>query len=213
MRAQLFALVFLAGGCAGRPPPSPSRVLIRVVDEAKQPVAAAEITTGSAVLSVTDPTGRAEVSVNGREGETFSIEVRCPNGYRSKNDSIVSVRKFDPGLPPAEYVSTCTRARHSLSVDIHADGGPNLPVFYLGKEIARTDASGVTRVELEGDVGERIELTLSTASPELAKVHPQNPFASFVIEEHDAGKTFDVKLTRDKPPKKKAAAKPTIKPF
>ncbi len=83
----------------------------------------------------------------------------------------------------------------------------------LGKEIARTDASGLASVELDGDVGERIELTLSTSSPDLANVHPQNPFTAFVIEERDAAKTFYVQLTRDKPPKKKAAGKRTIKAF
>lgn len=206
----LFAL--FAAGCA---PPArpPSTVFIRVVDEAKQPVPAAEIAAGASVISRTDTAGRAEVTVRGREGEMYPVEVRCPSGYRNPLGSAVAIRKFDPSLPSPEYVSTCARMRHVVDVEIHAEGGPNLPVVHLGREIARTDATGRTKVQIEGDVHERLELTLSTSAPEHAKLHPQNPFATFEIEEHDVVKPFEVKLTKDKPPKKRAAAKPTIQVF
>ena len=213
MTRSLACLVLALTAACAPPPASPSTIFVRVIDESKQPVTGAEIATGSSVISTTDTAGRAEVTVNGREGTTFDVEVRCPNGYRSPKGSTVTVRKFDAALPPAEYVSTCARSRHSIGVTIHAVGGPNLPVLHLGKEIARTDAAGEAKVQLEGDVHERLELTLSTAAPELAKMHPQNPFATFEIEEHDAVAPFDVKFTKDKPPKKRVAGKPAIKPF
>ena len=198
------ALLASAAGACAKPPVGPSTVYIRVIDEAKQPVPAAEIASGATVVSRTNPDGRAEVTISGSEGTMYEVEVRCPLGYRASKGAAVAVRKFDPSIPPAEYVSTCARNRHSLAVEVHADGGPDLPVLYLGKEVGRTDAQGNAKIQLDGDVHDRIELTLSTAAPELAKMHPQNPFASFEVEEHDVTKPFDVKFTKDKPKKRKS---------
>ena len=53
---------------------------MRVVDESKVPVSDAEIASASQVISKTGGDGGAEVTVGGREGATYLLDVRCPNG-------------------------------------------------------------------------------------------------------------------------------------
>ena len=55
-------------------------------------------------------------------------------------------------------------------------------------------------VLVEGEVHERVELTLSTADPKLAKIHPQNPAATFEIGDRDEVMKFEMKFTRDAKP-------------
>jgi hypothetical protein len=212
MKAAVLAFVALLPlGCKA-PPAPPSRVFVRVVDESKTSVAKAGISSGGAIIAQTNGDGLAEVSVAGKEGAVFALEVQCPNGYRSPSAPIL-IRRLQPSEAAPEYLAKCSRLRHSLAIAVHADGGPNLPILHLGKEVARSDAAGNAQVVIEGEVHERVELVLSTADPKLVKVHPQNPAATFEIGEQDETKTFEVKFTRDKKPPPKVVARSGPKAF
>jgi hypothetical protein len=214
MRAVAVGLLLLPLGCKA-PPAPPARVLVRVLDESKAAVANAGISTGGDLIAQTDKEGRAEVTVTGKEGAVFPLEVRCPSGYRSPNAPILIRRLQAPNVSDAapEYLAKCSRLRHSLVIAVHAEGGPNLPILHLGKEVARSDESGKAQVIIEGEVRERVELVLSTADPKLAKVHPQNPAATFEIGDQDERKSFEVKFTRDKKAPPKVVARTGPKAF
>jgi hypothetical protein len=192
------------GGCKPPPPPAPVTVFVRVVDESKEPVGNAEIASQSQVISRTGGDGRAEVTVGGREGATYILDVRCPTGYRSP-EAPLEIRRLDNGTAaPPEYVTRCNRLRHKLVVNVKVTGLPgSLPVLYLGKPLTRTDADGKARVTLEGDALERIDLQLDTSDASFAKVHPQSPTGSFEIPNIDGETTFEVKFTQDKKAPKK----------
>lgn len=194
--------------CKPPPPPAPVTVFVRVLDESKAPVAKAEIASQSQVISTTNGDGRAEITVAGREGATYLLDVRCPTGYRSP-EAPLEIRRLDNGgAAPPEYVTRCNRLRHKLVVNVKATGaGGSLAVLYLGKPLTRTDAEGKARVVLEGDALERIDLQLDTSEPAFAKVHPQNPTGSFEIPNRDEETSFEVKFTVDKKPARKAAKK------
>lgn len=204
------------GACKPVPPPPPVTVFVRVVDEAKGPVENAEIASQSQVITTTNRDGRAEITVSGREGATFIVDVRCPQGYRSP-EAPLEIRRLDNGSATApEYVTKCNRLRHRLlvNVTVKAPTGSSvagMPILYLGKPLTKTDAEGKAKVALEGDVNERVDLTVDTSDPSFAKYHPQNPFGSFEIPNHDGETGFDVKFTVDKPAPKKAAAGRVIK--
>ena len=211
------ALFFVSlGACKPVPPPPPVTVFVKVVDEAKGPVENAEIASQSQVITTTNRDGRAEITVSGREGATFIVDVRCPNGYRSP-EAPLEIRRLDNGSATApEYVTKCNRLRHRLLVNVALKAPPGssvagLPILYLGKPLTKTDAEGKAKVALEGDVMERVDLTVDTSDPSFAKYHPQNPFGSFEIPNHDGETAFDVKFTVDKPAPKKAAAGRVIK--
>lgn len=192
--ASLFA-------CEPPPAPPPVTVFVRVVDESKAPVSDAEIASQSQVISKTNGEGRAEITVGGREGATYLVDVRCPNGYRSPEVPL-EIRRLDNGSAAApEYVTRCNRLRHKLVVNVRVTGaGGSVPVLHLGKELTRTDADGKARVVLEGDVFERVDLQLDTSDPAFAKLHPQSPTGSFEIPNRDEETVFEVKFTADKKP-------------
>lgn len=202
-------------GCKPPPPPPPVTVFVRVLDEGKAPVQNAELATQSHVLTTTNVDGRAEIVVGGREGATFFVDVRCPQGYRSP-EAPLEIRRLENGSATApEYVTKCNRLRHRLVVNVTVNAGTGkvagMPVTYLGKPLTKTDLEGKAKVVLEGDVLERVELQLDTSDPAFAKLHPQNPFGSFEIPNRDDETTFEMKFTVDKPPPKKAAAARVIK--
>jgi hypothetical protein len=205
-------VVVSALGCAP-PPVPPSVVWIRVLDEAKAPVRDAEISAGAEVIARTDGDGRAEVSVTGKEGSTFNLEVRCPTVYRSPSSPLAIRRLQTTAAPSPEYLAKCSRIRHTLVIAIRAEGGANLPVLHLGKEVARTDESGGAHVLIDGEVHERVELQISTADAKHAKVHPQNPVAAFELSDRDELKVFEVKFTRDPKPVARAVARSAPKAF
>ncbi len=190
--------------CKPPPPPAPVTVFVRVLDESKEPVGNAEIAAQSQVIAKTGGDGRAEITVSGREGATYLVDVRCPAGYRSP-EAALEIRRLDNGsASPPEYVTHCNRLRHKLVVNVKTTGvGGSLAVLYLGKPLTRTDTDGKARVELEGNALERIDLQLDTSDPAFTKVHPQNPTGSFEIPSHDGETSFDVKFTQDKKPPKK----------
>ena len=199
LTATLVLATLMLAACKPPPPPAPVTVFVRVLDESKAPVRNAEIASQSQILSTTDVDGRAEITVTGREGATYLLDVRCPNGYRSP-EAPLEIRRLDNGAAaPPEYVTRCNRLRHKLVVNVKATGaGGSLAVLYLGKALTRTDAEGKARVVLEGDALERIDLQLDTSDAAFAKVHPQNPTGSFQIPTRDDETTFEVKFTQDK---------------
>lgn len=207
-RPVAFVLVVLASqalpACKPPPQPAPASVFVRVLDESKAPVGNAEIASQSEVIARTDADGRAEVSVGGREGATYLVDVRCPTGYRSP-DAPLEIRHLDNGSTARpEYVTRCSRLHHKLVVNVKVTGaGGSLPVLYLGKPLTRTDDEGKARVVLEGDVLERIDLQLDTSAPAFARIHPQNPTGSFEIANVDGETTFEVSFTHDKKAAKK----------
>jgi hypothetical protein len=67
----------------------------------------------------------------------------------------------------------------SSGLNVKTSGAPgSMLVRHLGKPVARTDGDGKASVVLEGDVLDRIDLTLDTNDPSFAKLHPQSPVGS-----------------------------------
>lgn len=159
----------------------------------------AGIYAGPTLVARSDDDGRAWLDVHGDEGDAFEVRVRCPAGFESPAGAI-TLRNFhvlSPAGAMPEYTVTCHETRHALVVAVRAEGGPNLPVLYLGQEVARTDGSGAAHVSFDLDVHDRIELTLGTSGDENAALHPQNPASIFEMPDHDDLQVFAVTFTRD----------------
>ncbi len=201
-----------AAAACGQPPPPPAvSVVVRAHAENGAAVGGVEITMGSRVVARTDAEGKASLDVRGAEGDTYSLGVKCPAGFRSPTTPI-PVRTFDIGTQTApEYSVVCHETRHTMVIAVRANDGPNLPVYYLGKEVARTDRSGSAHVSMDMDVHDRVELTLGTSGKENEKMHPQNPAASFEMPDHDDIQVFEMKFTRDKPKPIRRSAPPLPK--
>jgi hypothetical protein len=93
-------------------------------------------------------------------------------------------------------------------VAVRADNGRNLPVYLLGREVARTDASGAAHVLIEAAPGEQFELTLGTQGPGGEHLRPQNPAMKFAVKNQDELFTFDQRFIVDAP-QTQAALRPS----
>ena len=81
-------------------------------------------------------------------------------------------------------------------VGIRAEGGPNLPVVFLGNVVARTDSSGAAHFALDVKPGEQFEVQLKT--DENPKLLPKNPGRSFVMPPRDDVVVFNQTFTLEK---------------
>jgi hypothetical protein len=194
-RSAALALLAATTGCETfePPPPPPQFVIVKVTSDPGVPLEGVSLRFGGTAVASTDATGRGELKLEGRDGEPFDIAVVCPEGYTSPNKPIpVTLRRLaDPEARP-EYVASCPPAIRTIVVAVRADGGPNLPVLRLGKEIARTDEAGAAHVLLRLPPEQGFDLTLSTADAD--QLRPQNPTASFVVKGRDEVVTFDQKF-------------------
>jgi hypothetical protein len=86
-----------------------------------------------------------------------------------------------------------------LVVAVRAQNGLNLPLRYLGREIARTDESGVCHALLQLPPSESVTLTLDTSGAD--KLRPKSPEFKFTVPPHDEVVVFDQSFAREVEPK------------
>jgi hypothetical protein len=195
--AGLGLVLTLASACSSPPPPPPLVVNVFVQGDPGVPLAGASLLFGGDVVGITaGPRGLAELRLTGEEGQAFDLTVRCPEGYRSPPDTVTVVlrRLAEPSKVPA-YQATCAPTTRSVVVAIAADNGAGLPVVYLGREIARTDAAGAANVLLQVAPGEPIALTLATTDKNAQNLRPQNPVATFNVKDEDDVFAFSQRFT------------------
>jgi hypothetical protein len=189
-------------------------VSVLVEADPSSPVPSASIVRDGTLLGTTGADGKATVRLRGSEGDVAALGVRCPADYTNAAAPLeIPLRRLaDPSRLPT-YRVVCSPVTRTVVVAVRATNGPNLPVLYLGKEVARTDASGAAHVELHLRPGERFELTLGTTEPAAARLMPQNPSIVLVAKDSDDLLLFDQRFDAEKP---KSAAAPTSagpKPF
>lgn len=163
---------------------------IRVTGDPGQPVAGAVLTFKSQAVAKSDASGLAKLSAHGQEGESLEFGVSCPEGFRSPS-SPVSVRltrlSANGRLP--EYQVSCAPALRNVVIAVRAVNGADLPVQYLGQEVARTDSSGAAHFMLRVEPGEELEVKLDTQSKRWLK--PQDPTVRFLTRSEDELFVFD----------------------
>jgi hypothetical protein len=205
MRARLFLAVaigaFALFGCdiLKPPPPKPFEARLRVFGDPNQPLKGADVYYKQRKIGTTDDAGTVSFRLKGAEGEVYSLTVKCPDGYTSpvKPVSVVLRKNVDPKKRP-EYDVDCPKSSRAVVVAVRADSGPNLPVLYLGREVARTDASGAAHVMLDLPPNQMFQLELSTNGDDAKDLRPQNPTSTFEVKQEDAVFVFDQKFKVEK---------------
>ena len=177
-------------------PPAPYEVVVKVEGDPGKPIEGAAILHNNAKVGVTAQDGSAMLKLRGDEGESLFFMVQCPEGHEAPSKPItVTLRRIaDPTKHP-EYTATCAPSMRTVVVAVRADNGPNLPVMYLGREVARTDESGAAHVMLTLRPAESFQLALKTTDEEAgALLRPQDPVATFVMKNQDDIVRFDQKF-------------------
>jgi hypothetical protein len=190
--ALALALVLALAACSkmsvtlDEPKPVPFEVQINVVSDPGVPLGDAQILHGTKLVGTTTPAGAATVRFGGAEGDQVDLVVKCPADYESPAKPLtVSLRRFAPGSLPPKFETRCPPALRSLVVGLRADNGPNLPVTYLGRTVARTDASGAALFVLRVKPADPIQITINTSEPGAEMLRPQNPNLTLVGGEKD----------------------------
>lgn len=194
-------LLFAALACAGcgadaSKQKPPLEVLVKVDGDPGQKLEGATLHYNGKVIATTGKDGAALLTLNGNEGDTYDVSIKCPTGYQSpqKPITIPLHRLADPTQKP-EYEVSCPPTTRTVVVAVRAENGPNLPIMYLGRVVGRTDAAGAATVLLEGiDADTQFDLTLDTTEKGNEQLRPQNPSSSFTLKNADEIFTFDVKF-------------------
>ena len=184
----LFASLALCVSCKSleEPPAPPFRVAVVVQSDKDVPLPGVIIKRGDKELGKTEPNGKATLTFRGEEGDQIDVWVKCPEGFDSPSKpTTVALRRLADPNRLAEYPVMCPPAERKVIIAVRTDNGPNLPVKYLGREMARTDTSGAATFMLNGKPGDHMEFTIDTSDKANDNLRPQNPAVSLVVDNKD----------------------------
>jgi len=157
---------------------------VHVTGDPGHPVPHAVLTFKSQAVATSNAAGVVKLAAQGQEGESLEFGVSCPVGYRSPTSPLaVRLTRLGESARMPEYEVTCAPALRHVVVAVRAENGADLPVKYLGKEVARTDASGAAHFLLNVEPGSELEVQLDTG--EKRGLKPQDPAVRFLARSED----------------------------
>ena len=193
----------LGAGCGSleAKPPAPFQVRLRVTGDAGRPLAGATVLRDTKELGATQADGALLVALNGTEGETVDLTIRCPQNYDSPKRpvSVTLVRFVDIQKVP-EYGAACQALERRVVVAVRAVNGANLPVRYLGNAVARTDVAGAAHFELAVRPNEPFAVTIDTSEKGSERLKPQNPSREFNVGANEGIILFNQQFVQEKKP-------------
>jgi len=177
----------LAFGCTKvnqEPVANGYELTVHVESDPGRPLAGARVLHAGRELGVSAGDGRVAVHATGSEGEHIALEVSCPKGFRSPDNALsVTLRHALGSNERPEYFASCPPLTRKLVIAARLEHGANLPIRYLGRELARSDGDGVAHLLVEGETDKTVELTVDTS--EQPQLRPKSPTARFRIADHD----------------------------
>jgi len=193
-RSAVLALIsasFALAGCRHVAKNRRYEFLVRVTSDTDRPLAGTSILRGDASLGRTDETGTARIAMQGNEGEELLLTLGCPDKFAASGAGLrVRLHHLADRKSVPEYAASCLPSERTVVIAVRSDG-PDLPIVYLGRELARTDESGAAHVLLTAATNSSFELTLGTDEPAAVRLRPQNPSMRFVVPDHDDIMPFD----------------------
>ena len=191
----------------------PYQLAIRVTGDPGKPLVGAVVSRDRVEVARTGPDGVAPFDLEGTEGDTIAMDVACPQGYKSPSGAVqVRLRRLSDSKQRTEYDVSCPPNIRKVVIAVRATKGKNLPVIYLGQEVARTDASGAAHVELDASPDDTVELTLATNEKGNERLKPQNPSAKFIVKNQDEVFVFSTDFVLDSDKRPTGAPRPKVGP-
>ncbi len=175
------ALALACWSCSRQAPVKNYDLTVFVEADPSEPLAGVRLLHSGQQLGVTAADGRVAVRATGNEGERIDLTISCPDGYRSPEAPLSVTLRHASEHP--EYFATCPPLSRKLVVAARLEHGAGLPIKYLGRELARSDASGVAHLVLEGEAHKTVELTVDTS--EQPQLRPKSPTARFRVGDRD----------------------------
>jgi hypothetical protein len=192
------ALFLHASGCAEPPRRASFPVLVHVESDPRSPLEGAVLRAAGGVAGTSDRAGKIALTLRGEPGDVVALQLACPDGYREPAAPLsVLLRPHERSESDPEFRLSCRPLLRKLVIAVRASAGPDLPLFYLGQEIARTNASGVAHAVLKARPGDVLSLTLDTSGE--PGLMPQHPELKLNVPDRDELVVFDQRFARPKP--------------
>ena len=205
------AMLAALGGCGEEPPPPRFPVTFTAEADPGDRLAGVGISANGAPIGATGADGTLRVDLTGPEGSPVQIGATCPDGHRQPTSlpmitlrRVVSLDPATAALGLQVSISCPPTQRHGVVV-VRAGGDspqPNLPVMIDGREVARTDSSGVAHVALDMQPGQSFGVLLATN--DFPNLRPQSPRMSFVFPDQDELFVFDQRFEVEQPERPRA---------
>ncbi len=209
------ALVLLSScalGCSAfepPPPPPPQPIQVRVSGEPGEAMQDIPIVLDGKEIGRTNAEGVGSFTFDGEDGRPFTLTIACPTGF------VTSVRPLELVLRRMDraplYDFQCVSTDRAVLVAVRSEGASDVPIKYLGREIARTDAEGYALVHLVPKSGEIVHLTFDTSDPKHAALRPVNPQVAVGANE-DGAFTVVQKFVTERGPVRRPPAIPVPRP-
>jgi hypothetical protein len=205
----LASSVTLLAACEEPPPPAQYPITFNAESDPGTPLGGVTISVAGQPQGQTGADGSLRIELSGEEGTAVPVSATCPAGYRDAaplSPIILRTTVAVGGAASAGFrvsVSCLPTIRHGVVVVRAAGDGTapraGLPVMIEGREVARTDTSGVAHVALDMAPGQSFQVLLQTAtvSPTLM---PQDPVMTFVFPDNDEIFAFDENFSEAAPP-------------
>lgn len=204
----LASSVSVLGACEEPPPPASYPIAFSAESDPGTPLAGVTISVAGQPQGQTGADGTLRIELSGDEGTAVPLSATCPAGYRDAaplspiilRTTVAVGGAATPGLRVS--VQCLPTIRHGVVVVRAAGDGTapraGLPVMIEGREVARTDTSGVAHVALDMAPGQSFQVLLQTAtvSPLLM---PQDPVMTFVFPDNDEIFAFDENFSEATP--------------
>lgn len=172
-------------------------VEIEITSDPGHGVAGVELANEHATIATTDARGKAVLTLHGEEGDVVPLHVRCPDNFASPPQPIeIALRHLAPGSAPPHFAARCAPQSRTVVIALRAEAGPHLPVLHLGREVARTDASGAAHALLTVKPQETVSLMIDTKG--VAALRPENPVLTFVAKDQDDVVVLEQRFDIDK---------------
>lgn len=186
----LVPVLLLAMGCSAPETEDHSKLSmtadILVTSDPGHGLGGAELLASEQRVATTSADGRASVDLEGVEGDTVTLTVRCPAGFESPAPVRVALRRLSKDSHPPRFDARCAPTERTFVVGIRTENGPDLPIYRFGKLVGRTDASGAAHVIVRAKANEHVSFTLDTKRVERRPaLRPESPTLTFVAGDRD----------------------------
>jgi hypothetical protein len=198
----LTSLLALAS-CGEEPPPPQYPVTFSAHADEGAPLEGVQITGNGAPLGTTNAQGMLAVTLTGPEGTPVRIGAQCPDGHRNPGDiPVLTLRRvvsLDPSSQNGGIRMTihCPPSQRNAVVVVRADGQSDMPVLLDGREVARTDRSGVAHFAVR--MAPNVAFQVRLATEHLPLLRPQEPRQTFTVPDHDELFIFDQSFSVEEP--------------
>jgi hypothetical protein len=209
LSVTVLAMGPLLSACEEPPPPAHYPITFSAESDPGQPLSGVALTIAGAAQGQTAADGTLRIELTGDEGTAVPVAATCPAGYREPAPLSPIVLRTTVGVagavaPGLRVTITCLPSSRRGVVVVRAGGtgvAPRvgLPVMIEGREVGRTDTSGVAHVSLDMAPGQSFQVLLATATAS-PMLRPQDPQLTFVFPDSDEIFLFDQPFDEELPP-------------